>query len=306
MFALALLGVAGGVVAVWRPAPEGPEPVAVKGIPDEWMSPPPGAEAMAPEREGREDLRIPSSPVPEMGGEAPTDHARPAPVPLAPYSSRGQLAYSVRGGILGHESYTLTVGSEGIRLTSAGQFTVRLLLVPMRATFTQEAVLDAQGRPVSYALEVHAPLGMSRTIVTEVEGERVTVISGDERGEASLAPGPAVILGMPSSLAILPALVVGSPPAASECQVLVVGTTSTSRTEEGAVPTMIRAEPGGERIILAGGSRIAVDTYRLPSAGDAVLLARGREFLGMQVGEGTDSLFVYRSDYFPDGFELVP
>ncbi|MDD5452730.1 MAG: hypothetical protein PHZ21_00375 [Candidatus Bipolaricaulis sp.] len=306
MVALALLGVAGGVVAVWRPAPEGPEPVAVKAIPHEWTSPPPGAAAMPPEREEREDLQIPRSPVPEMGEEAPAGHVEPAPVLLVPYSSRGQLAYSVRGGILGHESYTLTVGSEGIRLTSAGQFTVRLLFVPMRATFTQEAVLDAQGRPVSYVLEVRAPLGMSRTIVTEVEGERVTVISGDERGEASLAPGPALVLGMPSSLAVLPALVVGPLPAAIECQVLVVGTTPSSRTEEGAVPTMIRVEPGGERVILAGGSRIAVDTYRLPSAGDAVLLARGREFLGAQIGEGTDSLFVYRSDYFPDGFELVP
>lgn len=39
---------------------------------------------------------------------------------------------------------------------------------------------------------------------------------------------------------------------------------------------MARVEPGGERAILAGGSRIVAATYRLPSAGDAMLLVRGR------------------------------
>ncbi len=58
--------------------------------------------------------------------------------------------------MLGQESYALTVSAQGVTLESTGQFTVRLLVVPVRVTFTQAVVIDAQVRPVSYALNVRA------------------------------------------------------------------------------------------------------------------------------------------------------
>jgi hypothetical protein len=35
------------------------------------------------------------------------------------------------------------------------------------------------------------------------------------------------------------------------------------------------------------------------------LYARGVELLGLFAGDGEESLFVYRADYFEDGFEIV-
>ncbi|MBC7170663.1 hypothetical protein H5T54_07055, partial [Candidatus Bipolaricaulota bacterium] len=213
-----------------------------------------------------------------------------------------------RGRVLGQESYALTVSAQGVTLESTGSFTVRLLVVPVRVTFTQALVIDAQVRPVSYALHVRAPLGMSRRIVAQVEDGYVTVASGDEQSVVDLGPGPTVVLGMLSTLAILPALVAGSPDEVVEFQVLLFGGPSSSGAGNGrAGPAVVRVESLGERAILAGAGRIVVDAYLLHSAiGDTLLLAKEREFLAARVGEGSDALHVYRRDYFPDGFELWP
>ena len=318
LFVLAVLGVVagGGLIAVWVSAPPEPEPTAVKDIPHEWLAPSPVAEAGPAERAADGgDPRSDGPRGPDTAAHAHEGHLPPTHVPLAPYSSSGSLAYSARGGVLGQERYTLTIGSEGVSLSSTGHFTVRLLLLPVRVTFTQGAVLDGQFRPVSYALDVRAPVGRGRAIAAPVEGERVTMTRGDERSEVDLAPGPAVILGMFSSLAILPALVAGSPDGAAEFQVLLFGGPPSSGAGEGrtgpsaqpADRATVRIESLGERAILAGGNRIVVDAYRLRSAlGDTLLLARGREFLGARMGEGSDALYVYRADYFPRGFVLLP
>ncbi|GAB4304701.1 MAG: hypothetical protein Kow0097_02000 [Candidatus Bipolaricaulota bacterium] len=299
----------GGLVAVWVTAPPDPAPVTVRGDPDEGRPQPP---PVGPDRPGREvgEGAAPAerSLVPEMPVEPEAPTGPPVPVPLAPYSSSGLLAYAARGRVLGQESYALTVSAQGVTLESTGSFAVRLLVVPVRVTFTQAMVIDAQVRLVSYALHVRAPLGMSRRIVAQVEDGYVTVASGDEQSVVALGPGPAVVLGMLSTLAILPALVAGSPDEVVEFQVLLVGGPPSSGAGGGrAAPAVVRVESLGERAILAGEGRIVVDAYLLHSAiGDTLLLAKERDFLAARMGEGSNALYVYRRDYFPDGFELWP
>ena len=54
------------------------------------------------------------------------------------------------------------------------------------------------------------------------------------------------------------------------------------------------------------GIEMEVSRYAISSdMGTMHLYARGAEMLGLYAGEGEESLFVYRADYFEDGFEIV-
>lgn len=316
LIVLASLGlvVAGAGLAVWLSGPPEPDPVTVKDIPEAWL-------AADPDDEVEEaDLDDPAEEVPESEGppppqdtvEVPEKPPAPAHDPLAPYSSTGTLVYSAQGRDLGREDYTLTVGPEGVALSSTGQFSVRLVVVPIRVRFTQEARLDSALRPVSYALDVRAPLGRSQTVTVEVQGRTAIATSDDAVTEIELEDGPALFLGMFSTFAVLPALVAGTPDEVIDYQVLLLGgpgsrddTGDTTDAQAGSIP--LRISKLGARSVLAGDRRIRVDSYRVATAmGDSLLLARDREFLGVYMGEGSEAFQVYRADYFPQGFELLP
>jgi len=317
LIVLASLGlvVAGAGLAVWLSGPPEPDPVTVRDIPEAWLAaedPVDDEEEIAPDDPPEEMPEAEDPPPPEDAVEVPEEPPAPAHDPLAPYSSTGTLVYTAEGRDLGREDYTLTVGPEGVALSSTGQFSVRLLVVPIRVRFTQEARLDSALRPVSYALDVRAPLGRSQTVTVEVEGGTAVATSDEEVTEVELEDGPALFLGMFSSFAVLPALVAGTPDEVIEYQVLLLGgpgsrddAGDTTNGQAGAVSLRITAL--GARSVLAGDRRIRVDTYRVETAmGASLLLARDREFLGIHMGEGSEAFQAYRADYFPGGFELLP
>jgi len=58
-------------------------------------------------------------------------------------------------------------------------------------------------------------------------------------------------------------------------------------------------------VILVGTQTLTVNAYAILSTlGDSLLLAKDREFLALLAGTEDEAFFVYRSDFFPDGFEI--
>ncbi len=306
------LVVVGGILAILLTSPPAPEsePVAVRDIPDDWPAPAPEDTLgepilLEPDELESEEERIA---VPDAEERvAVLEELEPDFMPLSPFTSSGTLAFSGRGRDLGRETYELTVGPEGVELRSEGYFSVRVVLANVRARFTQETIMDADLRANSYSLKVSSPLGMSFATSAHLDGQRAVIKSGDEQREAQVAPGPALFMGMFSSYALLPALVAGHPDGAVEYPILMFGRSSSGETEPTETLPLIRVEHRGQQRIATGARELNVDLYIVSGdMGTALLFARDREFLGLHMGEGEESIRVHRADYFPDGFRLAP
>ncbi len=309
-----VLALGGGTLAIWITSPPAPEdePVAVRDIPEDWLTPAPPEEtdeAPAPPELAPPDVEEEEVPVdpPEPEEDPPVEEdPTPAFSPLSPFDTSGTLAFSSGGRDLGRETYQLEIGPDGVTLSSEGYFSVRVVLVNVRARFTQETVLDSTLRASSYSLDMNVPLGRSFSTSAHIDGQRAVITADDEQRETPVDPGPALMLGMFSSYTMLPALVAGHPDGAAEYPVLMLGRNASEEAEPADSLPVIRIEHQGEQRIFAGDRELTVDLYLVRSdVGDAMLFARGREFLGLHMGEGDESIRIHRADYFPDGFRLA-
>lgn len=318
---LVVLAGGGGILALWLSSPPEPERPAMREIPEEWLAPAPSPEPELPEPEP-EPVPEPAQPdEPPVEGEPTPDEPEdpgpppeevdevPAFDPLVPFASSGSLAFAAGGRQLGEETYSLHVGPEGVELSSEGQFRWRVLLVTMRANFTQTTAVDADLRATSYTLDFQAPLGLSQKVTGEVDGEYAVFRSDDSDEDAQkvkVAPGPLLVLGTFSSYAVLPALVAGHPDGEVAYPVLMVAGGPGAEQPPDDVP-VVRLEAIGPKRVRADDRELVVDAYRLVSEmGASLIFSIGREFLGFHAGEGEDTLRVYRSDYFPEGFKVIP
>jgi len=65
-------------------------------------------------------------------------------------------------------------------------------------------------------------------------------------------------------------------------------------------------EPMGTATLVSGKVLLDVDCYRVSSdLGESELFAYGDEFLAFRSSDEEESLWVYRSDFFPEGIEVV-
>ena len=79
---------------------------------------------------------------------------------------------------------------------------------------------------------------------------------------------------------------------------------NTTASEDG-LPVMT-IEQAGLASLRAGEVLLEVDCYHVSSdLGESELFARGDEFLALRAGDGDESLLAYRSDFFPDGVEIL-
>jgi hypothetical protein len=241
---------------------------------------------------------------------AVTKSAEAAEPPETAFSSSGALSFVGDGRRFGSEAYQLDIDENGAILESSGVFEFKVV-VTVRATFHQSLTADGELRPRAYALDFSAPLGIRREVRGEIGDDSVLFTDGDGRREVPVDPGRAFVLGTFSTYALIPALFSARQTDGSAVfDVLVFGGPPHQEDESLAeepdgLPTMrvVRLEVG---VIRSGDIELSVDRYGLESAfGDSLLFAKDGEFLGMIAGEGEDRLFVYRSDYFPDGFEIT-
>jgi hypothetical protein len=292
------------VTRLTAPRPDVVVTAEPKEIPAEWIQPAPefggdGAADVADVASIDGDLG-PSETVPPQGpGSAKTA-----------FSSSGALSFIGDGRRFGSESYRLEIDEDGVTLESSGVFEFKLL-VTVRAAFYQLLAADRNLWPTAYTLDFSAPLGIRREVRAKIDTDRVLLTEGDERREVPVDPGRAFVMGTFSTYALIPALFSARQTDGSAAfDVLVFGGPPDHEggalaEESGDLPTMhvVRLEQG---MIYAGDIALPVDRYRLESAlGDSLLFAREGEFLGMIAGEGEEMLFVYRSDYFPDGFGVA-
>ncbi len=264
------------------PVPPGDAPeVAVKAIPSDWIEPP----VAQTESE-----------------ESATSSGR------ATWRSTGALALTADGRSFGEETYELSVSVDGAVLKSSGRFWFKILLATVNVAFEQRWEGGAGLEPTLYTLHLNAPFGQGQDIAGALDGNRFAVRRNRNETSLSIAPERTIVLGTFSTYALVPlwfeerqqdgaasfdVLLFGGPPGAAS-----VG-------GDGELPK-VTVERDGTASARGDGLMIHVERYKISSPfGDSVLYAKGREFLALVAGTPDRPLLVHRSDYFPQGFNVV-
>lgn len=293
-----ILAVAGALLVLLlvasQTAPDEEAPVETRAIPDDWLVPDAATQSE-------------SAAAVEIGGESPSSEGRQ---PLTERTMSGALAILGNGSQFGEESYEIQISDEyGVRLTSRGTFSFKVLFATVTAGFSQDLSLDRDLRPGNYTLDMNGPLGIgSRRVEGAVVDNVARVTSGDKEEETQLGTDRALILGTFSTYAVIPFLfrALGEKEA-MDFQVisLMWGGDEGDAARKSDGETVLRVEKTGSVPINTGAREIIVDRYVLTSGiGDSTILAKDDEFLALIAASDQGSLIAYRSDYFPHGIEL--
>jgi hypothetical protein len=220
----------------------------------------------------------------------------------------GTLVMVNKGKPFGEEIFELSKEGDEVMLRSNGKFWFKALVATITLKYDQVLQLDSYLRPLSLASTFDAPLGFGRETQAEFTGGRALVRSGDTVDEYAVDLERAFVLGTFSTYAVIPllyelrefegeagleTLVFGGPPNSDE-----------GAETDGLPETRIsRIEDG---VIQFDGREMVVSQYEISgSMGTMTLYARGIEMLGLLAGDDEESMFVYRADYFEDGFTVM-
>ena len=266
--------------------------IEIKELPDAWLQEEsedpidlePGSEDPVPEEEAEpslDDLGLPISGTLVMqGGERP----------------------------FGEETFQIAIEEDRVVLRTNGKFWFKALIATITIPFDQILMMDSDLRPLMLSSTFDTPLGFDRSVQAEFGDERAVVRSGDDVSEYAVALDQALVLGTFSTYAVVPLLYeLRQSKGVVSFDVLVFG--GPHNRDEGAVddglPEM-RVEKIEDDAIRFDDQVLTVSRYVLSGdMGAMTLYARGVELLGLFAGDGEKSLFVYRADYFEDGFEIV-
>ena len=274
------------------PPPDLPLDVETKEIPLGWIEPPVSASEPPAVEPGNDSV------------DAPVETA------YEPYVSTGKLTLLGDGKPFGEEAYELTISEDRAVLQSSGRFWFKVVLATIHVTFEQTFEGDGDLRPVMYVAEFHAPLGFDRSVQATVQDDRMTVVRSDTEEQIAIEPERTFTLGTFSTYVLLPRLfALRRDDGSASFEVLVFGgppsQTDTADSSDDGLPVMT-VERAGTALLRARGILLDVDCYVVSSdLGESEMFARGDEFLAFRAGEGDESLLVYRSDFFPDGVEIV-
>jgi hypothetical protein len=298
---LGLVGVAIGglIVAFLLSSPSAtdlPFDVETKEIPHSWVDPDTTAGG------------VPTAPSEDAVPELPAGPG--AEAPPAPYVSTGKLALIGDGKPFGEEAYELTISEDRVTLYSSGRFWFKVVLATVHVTFEQTFEGEGDLRPMMYTAEFHAPLGFDRSVRATFENDRVTIERSDDAEQILIEPEKTFTLGTFSTYVFLPRLfALRRDNGSASFEVLVFGGPpsqgSDADSSEDGLPVMT-VERTGTASLRAGEILLNVDCYLVSSElGESELFARGDEFLAFRAGDEDESLLVYRSDFFPNGIDIV-
>lgn len=270
--------------------------VEEKEIPSDWVSETPS--------QNREP-DISSSPQPES--RADTTNI-PAATAAAPFETTGTLAFLSGDKSFGVESYTIISDKTGIRLESNGEFRFKIVLATISVSFEQTLRTDTDKRLTNYTLDFRAPLGLGQNIEAQLTADQVTVIKNKEETQIPLGSRPVFTVGTFSTYALIPVLFVARPELGSEVYDLLAfgGPPNTQSTNKGMGAMTVKRD--GAAILKAGDTSVPVDRYQVSGdLGQGYLYARDKEFLAFATqGDDEDkSLLVYRTDFFPQGVQIL-
>lgn len=208
----------------------------------------------------------------------------------------------------GEEKFEVSLEGEQVLLRSSGKFWFKALIATITLKYDQILQMDSLLRPMSLTSTFDAPLGFGREIQAEFKDGIVTVQSGEDVEQYPADLERALVVGTFSTYAMIPllyelrgfegevsldTLVFGGPPNQDD-----------ENAADGLPQTRIeRVEDTG---ISFGDRELTVAQYRISGdMGTMMLYALGMEMLGLLAEGDEDSLFVYRADYFEDGFTLI-
>jgi hypothetical protein len=242
---------------------------------------------------------------PAMPVASPSEDMPPEPAsPPVSYTTTGTLAFVSKGKPFGEESYEIVMDAEGTRLASQGRFFFRVVVATISVIFEQELTANANLHPATYSASFDAPLGQDQTIESAFADGVMTVRSNGEEVRSE-APEDAFLLGMFSTYALLPiAFPLRAEGGLARFDILFFGgPPGQSGSDRGSSP--MRMSRLADVVILVGTQTLTVNAYAISSTlGDSLLLAKDREFLALLAGTEDEAFFVYRSDFFPDGFKI--
>ena len=249
------------------------------------------------------------------GGENPTPLEEPEEAIILPPTIEtfdlpvsGTLVLMNGDKPFGEETFRLSQEGDEVMLRSNGKFWFKALIATITLKYDQILQMDSHLRPISLASTFEAPLGFGRETQAEFTDGRAIVRSGDNVDEYAVDLERAFLLGTFSTYAVVPLLYeLREFEGEAELETLVFGGPPNSEegTETDGLPEtrISRIEDG---VIQFDGREMVVSQYEISgSMGTMRLFARGIELLGLFAGESEDSMFVYRADYFENGFSFV-
>jgi len=253
------------------------------------------------------DDEAPSTTASEAPDTEPEAHG--AGAPTGPTVTTGRLAMIGDGKPFGEETYELVLSEDRATLRSSGRFWFKVVVATVQVTFEQTLEGGADLRPLSYVAEFHAPLGFDRSVRATIEGNRATIERSGGTEEISIEPERTVALGTFSTYVLLPKLVsLRSAGDSTTFEVLVFGGPPHQGSDDSAADELpvMTIERAGSAFLWADDLRLEADRYLVTSdLGESEMYARDDEFLALRAGDEDESLLVYRSDFFPDGIEIV-
>jgi len=282
-----------------QPTPQ----VAQRDIPDAWVSP--EVNDVQDPTPLHDEKAPPADPLP-ANPDAPSSPVPEVATVQEPYELSGSLAFLGGERSFGSEAYSLTVDESGVRLVSSGEFSFKVALVTVRVPFEQTLVLDADQRPIRYLFDLNAPLGFDEYVEAEFETDEVLITSDEGDMRLPLPSTPVFAMGSFSTYALLPLLFADdSQLVSASFDVIAFGGPPGDEEETDEWPRMDVVREGTS-ILRSANLDVEVAKYRVSSDDLAgFLYARGREFLAFYAGDEEGSLLIYRTDFFPDGVEIV-
>ena len=258
--------------------------VIPKALPESWLEPPPSVD------------------VSDSGVVASA---------IEPRVFEGMLSIHGGGRAFAEESYSLRISEDGSTLTSTGRFWFKVVLATVDIPFRQLLHTTADLAPIDYSAQFEAPLGMGRSVEGEIHEDAAEVDRGEGLERVAVARADAFVLGTFSTYALLPLLFEQRADGdVAEFEVLLFGGppqdagAETDDTDPSDYLPILRMERIEDIALQAGDLEITVDQYLVTGdLGGSRIYAKDGDFLGMVAGESDEGLLVYRSDYFPDGFE---
>ncbi len=239
----------------------------------------------------------------------------------------GTLAFEANGNPLGTSEYEYVRLPDGrVQLFAQGEFTFKITFVEVSVKYRQQVVWGEDLKPVYYTAEFRGPLdfGNQKNTLT-INGGTATVNNGKEDASVTLPDGPLSVLGMFSSYGFLVQLLTedrlefplntvfmgGGRPQEGQGQGQGGAQLQTFRMNIEKLDPMIALVSNTEQTF----ERYAIQSADQPedetddSGGNFQLLVQDGRWvglLGVSANSNEEGMFkVYRSDIFPEGFEIV-
>lgn len=232
----------------------------------------------------------------------------------------GTLAFEANGNALGTAEYQYLRMPDGrIQLFSQGEFSFKVTLVEVSVKYRQQVLWNEDLQPVYYTAEFRGPLGFGnrQTTLTITQGS-ATLQDGKDEAAVSVPDGPFGILGMFSSYGLMAQALIQDRLNMPLTTVFMGGGRPQEGDNQGGAELntfLLNIAMLTPMTIKTSSGKFEVERHAIQAADNGeesrdnfqILIYDGRWVGLLGVGDtDEDGMFkVYRTDVFPDGFEIL-